>query len=343
MKKYLISSEGNFYKANLHCHTNISDGRLTAEEVKALYKGAGYSVVAYTDHDIFLTHHELSDDEFIALSGFELEFNANYPAGKDYRAAHLCFIAGKKDTDVHPLWNPACAYIGNSPDYHHLIKYDPEGYGDSFSMRSNSPECVNASVKRARDAGFFVTYNHPVWSLDDYNQYTRYDGMHAMEIYNTGAEVLSYHSYVPDIYDDILRTGKRIFAVSADDNHNVYPVGHYGCDAFGGFVMIKAEKLEYETITDALFRGDFYASQGPEIKELYIEDGKINVKTSDAALIGMSTARRSSKTVYGKVGEPITEATFDIDEGGKYLRITVTDDQGRHANSHAYFLDEIGI
>ena len=343
MKKYLISENGNFYKANLHCHTNISDGKLTPEEVKELYKNAGYSVVAYTDHDIFLTHHDLSDDEFIALSGFELELNANYPSGKDYRASHICFIAGDRKNDVHPLWNPECAYIGNSPDYHHLVKYDPDGYEQERSVRSNSPEYVNAAVKRAKEKGFFVTYNHPVWSLDDYRQYSQYEGMHAMEIYNHGAQVISYHSYVPDIYDDLLRQEKRLYAVAADDNHNVHPVGHYGCDSFGGFVMIKASALEYEAITDALFRGDFYASQGPEIKELYIEDRKIKVKTSDAAYIGMSTARRSSKTVYGNVGEPIREAVFDVDDGGKYFRITVTDEMGKCAHSRAYFLDEIGL
>ena len=34
MKKYLLPKEGNFYKANLHCHTTISDGRMTVEETK---------------------------------------------------------------------------------------------------------------------------------------------------------------------------------------------------------------------------------------------------------------------------------------------------------------------
>ena len=338
MKKYLFGQEGNFYKANLHCHTNISDGKLTAAEVKELYKGAGYSVVAFTDHDIFIPHHELSDSEFIALSGFELEFNANYPSGKDYRATHLCFIAGKKEIDTHPLWNPRCAYIGNSNDYHHLIKYDPEGFS---TERSCDPECVNSSIKRAVDAGFFVTYNHPAWSLDNYPQYTRYEGMHAMEIYNTSCETISYPSYAPEIYDDMLRCGKRIYAVAADDNHNVFPIGSYGSDAFGGFVMINAPVLEYSAVTDALFKGDFYASQGPEIRELYVEDGKIYVKTSAAARIGMSTARRSSKTGSANVGDPIYEAAFDIDAGGVYFRITVTDENGKYANTRAYFLDEI--
>ena len=42
MRKYLISEKGSFYKANLHCHTTVSDGCLTPEEVKAAYKEKGY-------------------------------------------------------------------------------------------------------------------------------------------------------------------------------------------------------------------------------------------------------------------------------------------------------------
>ena len=34
MRKYLIPEKGNFYKANLHMHTNISDGNMTPLEVK---------------------------------------------------------------------------------------------------------------------------------------------------------------------------------------------------------------------------------------------------------------------------------------------------------------------
>ena len=38
MKKYLIKEEGNFYKANLHMHTTVSDGKMTPLEVKEKYK-----------------------------------------------------------------------------------------------------------------------------------------------------------------------------------------------------------------------------------------------------------------------------------------------------------------
>ena len=90
MRKYLIPENGNFYKANLHCHTTFSDGKKTPAEVKELYRSLGYSVVAYTDHDILIAHDELNDENFLALHGFEMEINE--PGSPIKRTCHLCFI-----------------------------------------------------------------------------------------------------------------------------------------------------------------------------------------------------------------------------------------------------------
>ena len=54
MTYYLLPESGRFYKANLHTHTTISDGSYTPEQIKEHYKAHGYSVVAYTDHDVTL-------------------------------------------------------------------------------------------------------------------------------------------------------------------------------------------------------------------------------------------------------------------------------------------------
>ena len=40
--KILLDRKKNYFKANLHTHSTISDGKLTCEEVKAAYKALGY-------------------------------------------------------------------------------------------------------------------------------------------------------------------------------------------------------------------------------------------------------------------------------------------------------------
>ena len=62
MKHYLLPETGNFYKANLHCHSTCSDGQWTPEELKEQYMKQGYSIIAYTDHQLMYNHSYLTDE-----------------------------------------------------------------------------------------------------------------------------------------------------------------------------------------------------------------------------------------------------------------------------------------
>ena len=83
MKKYLLPPTGKFYKACLHIHSNLSDGKFSPEELKKLYMEQGFSVIAYTDHEFMLPHNDLSDDNFIALTSGEFSVTEDY-TGKSY-------------------------------------------------------------------------------------------------------------------------------------------------------------------------------------------------------------------------------------------------------------------
>ena len=143
------------------------------------------------------------------------------------------------------------------------------------------------------------------------------------------------------IYDDMLRAGERIYCVAADDNHHGIGPDVKKVDACGGFVMIKADRLEYKTVTDALVAGDFYASQGPEIHSLWIEDGTVHLSCSNARKVFMTTARRKARLVMAPRGEHVNEAVFDVEPRDIYVRFTVVDDEGLPAQTRAYFTDEL--
>ena len=93
MRKYLLPETGTFFKANLHCHTTVSDGDMTPQDVKDDYTAQGYSVVAFTDHDVMLPHRELNDEKFLALNGFEIEAYYDEAYDPNRKCAHLCFVA----------------------------------------------------------------------------------------------------------------------------------------------------------------------------------------------------------------------------------------------------------
>ena len=343
MKKFLISENGNFYKANLHCHTNVSDGTLSPEEVKELYKSLGYSIVAYTDHDIFIPHPELCDDTFLALNGFEIECNEPCPKQPyDFnivKSCHFCCIALDPDNHVQPCWNRQSYLFGNAPANKHLVKFD-ESQPDYW--REHTGESRTDHMTKCREAGFFVTYNHPAWSLEDYTDYMNFHGMHAMEMFNGSCIASGYEDYNPREYDDMLRGGERIYCIDADDNHNgAWAKGTRRYDSGWAWTMIKADTLDYKAITDAMLAGNFYASEGPEINELWYEDGKVHVKCSDADRINYNTARRCARTVLCEDGKTLTEATFDVNPDDRYFRITVVDKTGKHACTNAYFVDTL--
>ena len=93
MKKYLLPENGNFYKANLHSHSTVSDGRLTPREMKDFYMDNGYSIIAYTDHNKFVCHNELSDKNFLALNGVEIDINDDIQPRKFGKTCHFCMVS----------------------------------------------------------------------------------------------------------------------------------------------------------------------------------------------------------------------------------------------------------
>lgn len=332
MRKYLIPHEKNAYKANLHAHTNISDGTLTPEGVKDLYKSNGYSVVAYTDHDLLIAHDELTDENFLALPGFEAQFNGNnnYPGVPYEKKCHICFVGNS----IQPCWNEEYAYLGNTKNYRSFVKFDKE---TSPYKRVYTPECISEMMSAARKLGFFITYNHPAWSLENAEQYLKYDGMHAIEIFNNNAEIAGFQTLAPHVYDDLLRSGRKIFAIATDDSHNV-PGKE---DAFGGFIMIMADELTHGSIMQSLFRGDFYSSTGPTFDDVYIEDGRLFVRCSEVSSITLSTDSRKIQCINSGTGEALKAAEFTLDPDYRYFRITIKDFKGNYAYTNAFFTEDL--
>ena len=339
MRKYLLPRNGNFYRANLHCHTTVSDGKRTPEEVKELYKSRGYSVVAYTDHDIMIAHPELDDENFLALTGYEMEITqTDSSLGIFKKTAHVCLIAKSREAKRQVCYHREKYMIGKGEEYRHLACFDETlpDYERQYTHR-----CVNDVIKKGRDGGFFVTYNHPMWSNEDFADYIGFHGMNAMEIYNGSCIAGGYEDINYRVYDDMLRHGERLFAIGADDNHNAHPDDSRRSDSAVAWTMIKAPRLEYEAVTSALERGHFYASMGPLIKSLYIEDGVVHIKTSHADRIVMTTAGRRRGIVYRDEGKTLTKASFKIPADAYYVRFTVYDKYGKRADTNAYFTDEI--
>jgi len=332
MKKYLLPKEGNFYKANLHCHSTVSDGAMTPEEIKEHYMKNGYSIVAYTDHEVLVPHPELADEDFLPLNGYEFQLLQEGEGDiRTRKCCHICLIAIDPE-NVKQVCHHRSKYVwGNAHKYKNVIQFDETA---PDYERIYSTEGVNDVMKKGMDNGFFITYNHPSWSQENYSDYMGYHYIHAMEIYNHASAKGGYPEYNEKEYDDMLRGNKRIFCTAADDNHKLE-------SCCGGFVMIKADKLEYRAVMAALVAGNFYASQGPLIHNLWFENGKLHIECSDSVEIRLNTGIRRAAMISAKNGEVINSTGFNVAPEDGYVRITVVDSKGKCANTNAYFTDEL--
>ena len=141
-----------------------------------------------------------------------------------------------------------------------------------------------------------------------------------------------------------MNLGNTLVPVGSDDAHSGKTVGL-------AWVMVGAEKLEYGAIMDALEKGDLYASTGPEIYELSIEDGKLHIECSDAQRITIETGCRFAKAITPKEPDKLVRGgTVDIspwldactfDDPHNWLRVVVHGPYGQYASTRGYRVDEL--
>lgn len=334
---YLINPSKKQYKANLHCHSTLSDGRRTPEQLKEMYKSHGYSVLAITDHELPKKHTELSDDSFIAITGYEAYIRPSAECIYDvYKPEiHINLLARDPNNESIVCYNPA------------YIKYALEDVTKrcrrvgSEKTREYTVEYINEFVRTAKENGYIVAYNHPVWSLEDEATSLAYDGFYSMEMCNYSCYVLNHLEYNAVLYDKMLARGKRVYCHGSDDNHNVFPDESPNCDSYGSFTMIMADELSYGSVFSALEKGEMYASMGPVFSEISVEGNKVHVECSPVERITMYTGSKGPSRVIAEQGKTITSADFEIDPRAKFIRISAVDALCRAADTRGYFVDEL--
>ena len=336
---YLISPDQKQYKANLHCHSIISDGKKTPQELKEMYKEHGYSILAITDHEAPCSHSDLSDDDFITITGYETYIRPSAECKYDpyEKEIHINLFARDPQNEAIVCYNPKyCKYVSEEQKE----KFVKVG---SQKPREYTVEYINELVQTAKDNGYIAALNHPWWSMDDEANVLAYEGFFSMEMCNYGSYLISRLEYNAALYDKLLSKGKRIACHSADDNHNAHPADSLQFDSFGAFAMIMPKSFTYDGIIEAMESGNMYSSMGPEFKEISIEGNKIHVECSPVERIVIFTGSKTPKRLFANPGETICSGDFEIDERAKFVRVSVVDKYGNFADTRGFFRDELGL
>lgn len=290
-----------WFKGNTHTHTVNSDGDSTPDEVVRWYREHGYNFLVLSDHNYLTPTTGLNavhgaPEKFIVIPGEEITMTVS-------------------SKPVHVNGVAIASYVAppSSPD-------DVVG-------------AIQWSVDGVRRMGGVPHVNHPNfgWAVS-VEQLARVERLSLFEIYNGHPQVNNVGGGdlpgLEDMWDQLLTSGRLLYGVAVDDAHHFKRPGDPAASGPGrGWVYVRAEALEPRMISEALDRGDFYASTGVELTD-YTADAKhiaLQVRSTVWSKYRVQFIGRAGR-VLSEVGENTASYTFKGDEG--YVRVKVLESNG---------------
>ena len=293
-----FNNKGKFFKGNLHGHSNKSDGKLTPEEVCRAYIEKGYNFISITDHFLGMFNYpitvpELKIKNFTVIPGAELH-TSKMENGELWHVLAL----GLKDKFTQP----------RQPNF----------------LINTQSENIESLSYRLSESGAFVSLTHPEWNGMTLQDSLKIKEVHAIEIYNHGCAIECDRGSGVAVLDQLLNHGKKVNIIATDDSH------FHIDDAAGGWVMVKSEINSEEPLLEALKNGHYYSSQGPDFKNIKVQEGRLEVLCSPVEKIIVSGY--GSATTY-KHKSNMESALFNLAlvPQKKWLRITIIDKKGNRA------------
>lgn len=299
----LKEGEGRFFRGNLHCHSNRSDGQRSPEEVVVAYRGAGYDFICLSDHFEAEYGWQITDTRSLRDEGFTTIVGAE--------------LSSAPWDDRHAYWVTATGLP---------VDFAPPPPGDRAE-----------AITRAGDAGAFVVMLHPGLNnlpLAAADRLPALDAVHAVEIYNHNGAMAAIPDRADGAYmlDGLLEGGRRLLVNAGDDAHFGHP-----SDRFGGWIEVHAGRLDPDALLGSMKAGRYYSTQGPSFRELLLDDDRLRVETSKAYAISLITSGdrwQSGVERHSQYGS-ISEAEFDLAPfRDSYCRVTVVDPAGKRAWSN---------
>ncbi len=300
-----FTAPGKFYRGNLHTHSTRSDGVLSPEEVCRRYRAEGYDFIALTDHFIGLFGYPIVNTVPFRTDGFTTLLGAEVHSGTMENGELWHLLAVGLPADFAP---------SNSPGFWPV----PD------------QETGSELAARAVAAGAFVAVAHPQWSGLTVKDAQSISAAHVVEIYNHGCAMGCDRPDGFAILDQLLTEGRKLNLIATDDAHFSEP------DHFGGWVMVKSDANQPEQLLSALKRGDFYSSQGPELRRVTVSETEVQVEMSACVSMIVQGAGTAAKAVHG---HSMTAAVLPLSrfKNSPFIRVTIIDAAGKRAWSNPHY------
>jgi len=245
-----------------------------------------------------------------------------------FRTDHWITSDTANDAENYPLlWMDGIELDG----YDHTGAYFHVVCLGRFTNISNA-NGFEPGLYSARRQGAITILAHPHWSGNSLEDCVRwsFDGV---EVYNHVCHWLNGKSNGLIHWDAALNHNPNVLAFAADDSH-LRPE-HPGWN--GGWIMVNASECTMQAIINAIRRGNFYSTCGPEINAITFDGTELHVKTSPvkfARIVGPGGRGDREGSFDGRT---ITNFRFSIPAEWSYAYLELEDAEGRRAWTNNLF------
>jgi uncharacterized protein (TIGR03437 family) len=298
-----------WYRGNTHTHTTNSDGDSSPTAVAAWYKDHGYNFLFITDHN------KLTDVDSL---------NAQLGVPGQY-----VVMPGEEVTDS---FNSKPVHVNG---LNNLLPVIPQ-HGSAVL---NTMENDLSAIRQAGGLGYIA---HPNYGFtitpDDLKNVT---GTMLFEIYNAHPLVNNFgdatHPSTEAMWDTVLSSGKLLYGIAADDEHTL----NNEAGAFPGraWIMVRAASLDAVAITQAMQRGDFYASTGVTLADYQVSATSMSVAVANSA--GATTIDFIGKNGQLLQRNTTAPAIYNFTGQEMYVRAKITNDLGESAWTQPVFTERL--
>ena len=336
-------AESQWWKGNLHTHTLWSDGDDYPEQIAKWYKDHGYHFLTLTDHNTLqtgerwidvmkskggppaLTKYQAAWGKWVETRERNGRLEARLKTLPEFRSrlevpGKFLMIQGEEVTD---RWKTAPVHM-NATNLKTLIK--PSGGNSVYEVMQRNMNALLAQ-RKATGQPMILHLNHPNfgWGVTA-EEIMRVKGQRFFEVYNGHPSVRDrgdkLHASTERMWDIILTRRLAelnlgiLYGLATDDAHNYHGINPNRSNAGRGWVMVRAEKLEANTLVTALEAGNFYASTGVTLNEVKRSPEMLSLTIAVEPGVEYTTQFIGTRKGYDNAHKPYT-----VDSGAK-LRVT---------------------
>jgi hypothetical protein len=302
-----------WYRGNTHTHTVLcGHADSTPEAVTRWYHDRGYNFLVLSEHNEFI------DPKSVKMP--------------PERREEFILVPGQEITGHHVIHTTAI----NTKE---LVPWE--------LFDKSKTAVIQTHVDGAAKAGGHAILNHPNFRYAvTARDMAPVRGLHMFELYNGHPSVHNHgdtkHPSTEKIWDELLTGGMLIYGVSSDDAHHFQKIAPNLSNPGRGWIMVRADKLDGDTITAAIRGGKFYSSNGVFLSRCDRSDKSYDVEVDlektekllkgDPLLRGKAVAEGTEGLQIefigpeGRIIESFKDAkaSFPIAESAAYVRVEIT-------------------